>query len=84
MKPKYLIWPGHVRSKFDKQLHYISARQIAELYRVNPRECVFVSEHTQVDKLTGLPYGLKKGELIELYPDRSGRYQLPKPQQEDK
>jgi hypothetical protein len=42
---KYAIWPGWVGSKNDKDKHYISAGQLMKLYRVDPRECVVLTEY---------------------------------------
>lgn len=37
---KYLVRPGYVRSKSDGDEHYISFKQLCDLYGVNPAECM--------------------------------------------
>jgi hypothetical protein len=37
---KYWVKPGYVKSKNDGDTHFINARQLMELYNVNPSECV--------------------------------------------
>lgn len=37
---RYVVWPGNVTSQHDKQTHYIGFAQLAQLYGVDPRECV--------------------------------------------
>lgn len=36
---KYVLRPGHVRSKSDGEVHFINAQRLAELYRVPLNEC---------------------------------------------
>ena len=38
-RTKYVICPGHVISQHDGQIHYIGARRLIQLYRVDPAEC---------------------------------------------
>ena len=66
---KYVLCPGNVVSKNDGQVHFISAEQLASLYRVPMREC------TVWDNL--LPYVTNTRNhagLIALSPRRSGNY----------
>jgi len=39
IEKQYMVYPGHVRSKNDNDEHYISARQLIELYEVPPHQC---------------------------------------------
>ena len=66
---KYVVKPGIVKSVFDGEYHYITAYQLMELYRVNPRECV-------IDK--GYPYNAGKNYsgLIPLIPKENGHYNI--------
>lgn len=41
-KLKYILRPGKMLSKHDRQVHYISAEQLASLYQVDPAECVTI------------------------------------------
>lgn len=66
---RYVIFPGYVRSKWDKDLHYISANNLIQLYGVNPKECKIITEMNEKQHKT-LP------DDIELYPDYSGNYSL--------
>ena len=37
---KYMLHPGMVISRTDRDKHYISARKLIELYNLNRNECV--------------------------------------------
>ena len=39
---KYVVYPGYVRSKYDGDRHYITAKQLIKLYEVNPLKCHIV------------------------------------------
>lgn len=43
-KIKYVVVPGEVTSKKDGQRHFVRAGQLMQLYGVNPKECVVISE----------------------------------------
>lgn len=73
---KYLVFAGPVRSKNDKQIHRVGGPQLAQLYRVNPSECIFIGWDITDDEVRAKTIGQKN--LISLYPDNSGRYELPK------
>jgi len=67
MTPKYLVCPGYVTSQNDGDTHFVGARELMELYRVNPELCVIREwgDHRAYPK-----------ELIRLAPQRSGNYDL--------
>lgn len=67
---KYLVYPGWVRSCSDGQMHWISARMLMSLYRVNPNECL-----TLVDNGPGQP--IDDEHLLPLVPRQDGNYELP-------
>lgn len=46
MMKKYIVYGGKVRSRHDKQIHYVSAGTLANLYRVNPKECIMIDYST--------------------------------------
>lgn len=50
---KYLIIGDWVRSKNDGDRHYISARQLIELYGLDPKECKTI-ENNQPMSLLGV------------------------------
>jgi hypothetical protein len=41
---KYLVYGGEIASINDGGWHYVSAKKVAELYKVNPRECIMVDK----------------------------------------
>lgn len=73
---KYLVFAGQVRSRNDKQVHRVGGPQLAQLYRVNPSECIFISWDMTDAEVRARTIG--HDNLIKLYPDNSGRYELPK------
>jgi hypothetical protein len=70
---RYLVHDGRVRSRHDGEWHVVSAREVSRLYRVDPHECVF----RDLDARDGRLFGVDTSGLIPLYPDPSGRYELP-------
>lgn len=74
---KYLVFGGWVRSKQDKQSHYVAPRMVAYLYNVNPHECIFIADKTELNPRTHLPYGFNENHnLIKLGPQTNGKYNL--------
>lgn len=73
---RYLVFAGPIRSKNDKQIHLVGGQQLAELYRVNPAECIFIPWTMNENEVRARTTG--HDNLIKLYPDNSGRYDLPK------
>ena len=70
---KYICYGGYVLSKKDKDMHYISAKRIAELYGVSPRDCLMIDDYNREEKTRGL----NVSDRIELYPRYDGNYKLP-------
>jgi hypothetical protein len=71
----YLLHPGLIRSKNDGQLHYVSARRLADLYGVPLRQCEVCP-----DPRSSAAHGWKRPEcVIDLYPNYHGDYTLPQP-----
>lgn len=70
---KYLVIGGNVVSKHDGETHFISARRLCDLYRVDPQECICVSDRREIRYMIQA----KIKDLIELLPDPSGKYELP-------
>lgn len=73
---KWILRPGFVASLCDGDIHYISARQLANLYQVSMAECAIVPG----DQL--LPEHLK--DLPQLDPRYRGDYLFPVDEEEDK
>ena len=42
-KKRYLVIGGSLRSPHDGQFRYIGPRTLAQLYLVDPRDCIFAS-----------------------------------------
>lgn len=50
--PRFVVVPGEVISKSDGDRHFISARQLIDLYRVNPAECIVLDRpHADAQRL---------------------------------
>lgn len=71
MKKKYLCIGNQVRSQYDGDLHYISAHRVAELYKVNQQECIFIDDINREDLRS-----IKRENLITLEPSYHGDYSL--------
>lgn len=72
---KYMLVGGYVFSKSDGDRHYINARKLCELYKLNPAECIFMEEN---DTYMQAPRHGENSILI-LHPREDGDYALPKP-----
>lgn len=68
--PKYLVCPGTVWAN-DGDIHFISARKLIQLYRVDPKDCLIKPSD---DKSLGWR---KPDGLIELHPNSNGDYSIP-------
>lgn len=65
---KFAVYPCAIRSKIDGQIHFISCRELVDLYKVDPSECVFVTDgvsEVELDMST---------RLIPLVPRHNGDY----------
>lgn len=69
---RYLLCPGHVVSKADRQYHYVGARDLARLYGVRMDQCEVRPERMMAR------FGWRpQAGLIELHPRYDGDYSLP-------
>ena len=66
---KYICYGGWIKSIYDGDFHFITSRRVAELYKVNYKECIFVDNEDQ-------GRGLSLKDKIELYPSTDGNYSL--------
>lgn len=76
---KYVLYPGHVRSQHDGDYHFISAKQLAQLYRVPMEECLVI-DYEQARLLPTrekLALYNQAEHLIQLSPRYKGDYSLP-------
>ena len=47
MSRKYVLCPGYVVSQFDGQEHYVSERELADLYGVKLHDCMLEIDRTR-------------------------------------
>ena len=66
-RKKYLVYPGWVISKNDCDTHYISAKDLINLYNVNPKDCIIIYNDTKV-------LGLNTSSFTKLRPRADGKY----------
>lgn len=66
----YAIHPGEVRAK-DGDIHFISAKQLMDLYKVSPRMCIVAKDGWD---RTHSPDFLR--QFVHLYPREDGNYTL--------
>ncbi len=66
---KYICFDGKVTSK-DGDVHYINPHRVAELYKVNPKECYF-AYHDRPETVR-----IHDFDLIVLHPRSDGDYRL--------
>lgn len=69
---KYICYGGYLPSKNDNDMHYISAYKLAQLYRINPRNCLMIDYWDKEEKTKGLDIGNR----IELNPRYDGNYKI--------
>jgi hypothetical protein len=74
MTKKYLVIGGPITSQNDGDEHYVNAKRLVELYRVDPRECFMTEEKTFNNDILGVD----TSKLIVLRPDYRGNYNIPK------
>lgn len=65
-KITYVCWGGHVKSKRDGQIHYISAQALPGLYNVPVKQCIFEPHHD-----------ILPARAVHLHPDSYGKYLVP-------
>lgn len=44
---RYYIVPGYIRSKYDKDIHYIDSATLIRLYDVSRSECLILDESSE-------------------------------------
>lgn len=66
------LHPGYVESKVDGDVHYISARKLADLYQVDHRKCAVV--HNNPERSGMSTRMIKTAGEVHLYPKFSGNY----------
>jgi len=66
---RYVVHPGSILSKTDRQLHHITFGQLVQLYQVDPKECINASDIQSTGRFSDA--------MVHLYPDYDGNYSLP-------
>ncbi len=66
MSKKYICFSNSVISS-DGDIHFISARYLPQLYKVNPEECIIVNKERDL-------IGLDLNNFIHLNPKSDGNY----------
>ena len=69
---KYALCPGEVVSATDGDIHYISAKQLQELYGVNPKDCIFYPDMSDPRN----KHWIVPDDAIFLHPREDGNYTL--------
>ena len=69
---KYVLCPGEVVSATDGDIHYISAKQLQELYGVNPKDCIFYPDMSDPRN----KHWIVPDDAIFLHPREDGNYTL--------
>lgn len=64
---KYVVWPGHVRSENDRDIHHIGYDDLIKLYGLAPSECI-LGNHDYPSHLYE--------NLIPLRPRSKGDYKI--------
>ena len=67
MRAKYVLCPDVIMSKYDADRHYISACQLAALYRVSMSDCIIKDANEEI-----LP---EYASLPKLHPLFNGNYE---------
>ncbi len=63
MRRKYAVCPGWITSHNDGERHFIGAGDLMRLHRVNPAECIVLTDYHKQAHLAGMGR-----DLIGLYP----------------
>jgi hypothetical protein len=58
---KYIVHPGCIKSRNDKDIHFISFTQLVRLYKVPMEECIDASDKNRL-------MGLDQEKFIHLHP----------------
>ena len=66
---KYAIHPSIITSKTDGNEHFITAYQLMNLYKVNPKECFIWDKESSLSR--------RWNDYIHLFPRFDGNYDLP-------
>jgi len=68
--PKFAVYPGYMKSKYDGQVYWISAQQLMDLYKVNRNECCTCAGNDDYCRRKAK----KDKSMIHLFPNYDGDY----------
>ena len=74
---RYVLMPGYVVSKNDGDRHYVSAAQLAFLYKVDMRDCYIYNPDNYRTESEFRMAQERMADLIKLAPRYDGDYTLP-------
>lgn len=72
VKKRFVAIGGYVTEGRHRLRYYVGPRDLCQLYRINPEEAVLIDARAPV------PIAIETHNLIELRPQWSGDYRLPK------
>lgn len=78
---RYALFPGHVVSKRDGQIHNVGAAQLAQLYGVDPKDCTVIRPPVGDDCRDGWIACMneaRRAGLLYLAPRYDGDYDITK------
>lgn len=76
MSKQYICYSGFVKSNSDGDVHYISASRVAQLYRLNPNDCIFIDSPSDLEHKTRGYTATTLAKMTRLWPQGSGDYEL--------
>ncbi len=74
---RYVLHPGTVESRNDGQRHYVSAAQLADLYKVSLRDCIIYPTGDDTDSRFKRQAWRDPVGAVHLRPRYDGVYNLP-------
>lgn len=76
----YICYGGYVKSQSDGQVHYVTAKRVAQLYRLPYNKCLLIDERTTIRFATGRSAGKTSmlRNAIKLSPRLDGDYDIKK------
>ena len=71
---RYVLCPGYVVSQFDGQEHYISERELADLYGVRLEDCMLETARTRTDSSVIYLRPRSNGDYLEWLEEQNASY----------
>lgn len=70
---KFILVGSTVQSATDGDLHFVSAKELLSLYRLNPNNCILVRDVNELDR-----YTRQYPHAVVLWPRHDGDYDIRK------